>query len=91
MNKLISSRKRIEKIDKKIAKLFEKRMLSVNEVYEYKKTNNIDTYDEKRESFLLEKNSQYIKNKDLIIYYQEFQKSVMNISKEYQNKRKNSN
>lgn len=88
MNKLISSRKKIEKIDKKIAKLFEKRMLEVEKIYEYKKENNIDTLDTNRETYLLNKNINYIKDEKFIPYYQTFQKMVMDVSKEYQNSKK---
>ncbi len=88
MNKLISSRKKIEKIDKKIAKLFEKRMLEVENIYEYKKENNIDTLDTNRETYLLNKNINHIKDEKFIPYYQTFQKMVMDVSKEYQNNKK---
>ena len=77
-----------KKIDKKIAKLFEKRMLEVENIYEYKKENNIDTLDTNRETYLLNKNINHIKDEKFIPYYQTFQKMVMDVSKEYQNDKK---
>lgn len=85
MDELQKSRKKIEKIDKKMAMLFEKRMHTTKKIGEYKKSNNLQVYDKARENYLLEKNSNYISNKELIPYYHEFLQTTMNISKKYQN------
>lgn len=85
MDKLQKSRKRIEKIDKKMAILFEKRMRRIKKIGEYKKSHNLQVYDKTREDYLLKKNSNYISNKELIPYYHEFLHTTMEISKKYQN------
>lgn len=84
MNELELQRKKIEECDKKIAELFEERMEIAKEIGKIKKEQNIPTFDKVREDFLINKNSTYLKNKELVPYYQEFLKNVMKISKDYQ-------
>jgi len=84
MDKLLEVRKEIEKLDKELALLFEARMKLVKEVALYKKTNNLEVFDSKREVDLLEKNSSYIKETEFLNYYKMFLTDLMNTSKEYQ-------
>ncbi len=84
MNKLEKARTEIEAVDKELVKLFEKRFLAVRDVLEYKKENNLPVFDEKREEYLLEKNTGYLKNNNLKKYYEEFLKAMFKVSKDYQ-------
>lgn len=84
MTEIEKARKIINGADEKIAECFTERMRAVEKIFEYKKEHGLPIYDEKRESELLEKNAQYIKDETLRGYYIEFQKNVMEISKKYQ-------
>ena len=78
-------REEIDAIDKVIAESFEKRMDIVLKVAEYKKKNNIQTFDPQREQKMKDKNQNYIKSEMLKSYYLKFLQSYVDISKEYQN------
>ena len=84
MDELTKARTTINEIDKQIAKLFEQRLDAVQYVAKYKLENNLEIFDQKREEELLSKNSAYIKKQEYLPYYQQFQKHIMNISKDYQ-------
>ena len=86
MNELEQARNVINDIDKEMASLFERRMEAVISVANYKKANSMPILDSSRESLVIERNLAYIENDDMKQYYEEFIKSVMNISKEYQKK-----
>lgn len=86
MKKLEEARNQIDKIDKQIAELFEQRMKAVENVIEYKKETGMPILDTGREKQVIEKNTKYIKNQDLVEYYQEWQKHLMTLSKQYQAK-----
>ena len=77
-------RKKIEEIDKQIAKLFEDRMKASFNIALYKKENNLPVYDKAREDFLINKNTNYIKDENLKDHYKKFLVSLMDISKDYQ-------
>ena len=85
MTKLETLRKEIDEIDKKIALLFNERMKVIKEIKEYKKENNLSTLDKTREEYLLNENLQYI-DKEYQALYQELEKKILSLSKEYQNK-----
>lgn len=88
-------RKEIDKIDKKIIKLFEQRMNVVGEIVQYKINNNLQVLDSSRENMVIEKNSKLIKDEKYLPFYQEFIKNLMEVSKAYQveiiNKNENDN
>ena len=84
MNKLEQSRLDIEKIDKQMIELFEKRMSLVREVVAYKKENNMPIFQPDREKTLTEKNISLLSNPDLAKYYRTFFEGVLKSSKEYQ-------
>lgn len=84
MDTLENARKKIDEIDKQMADLFEKRMAAVEDVITYKKQNNLPTLDSGRETLVIEKNSQYIRDKKYLDAYVKFINSVMDISKNYQ-------
>lgn len=78
----------IDKIDRQMVDLFEKRMETVSKVSEYKLTNNLPVLNSLRESEVIEKNRGYLKDKDLSPYLKEFYISLMDISKAYQKSKK---
>ncbi len=77
-------RKKINKVDEKIASAFEERMHLVKEVINYKMEHNLQIYDEKRELEVLNKNISLIKDDELKEYFKEFLIDMMNVSKKYQ-------
>lgn len=84
--KFQDARKAIGEIDVEIAKLFEQRMAAVKDVAEYKRVNGIPVEDSVREASLLEKNSSLITDDEIRSYYINFQKTTMNLSKDFQHK-----
>lgn len=74
----------INKIDKKMKKLFIKRMELVKNIIDYKKQNNIDIYDSNRENEVIELNSNELKGSEFYDYYIEYLKDLMKTSKRYQ-------
>lgn len=82
-------RKKIDEIDKEITKLFEERMDTVIKVSEYKKENNLPVFNAKRETEVIKKNIGYLKNKDYTDSISKFFNSLMDISKELENKQIN--
>lgn len=85
MSELELQRKKIEECDKKIVELFEERMEIAKKIGKIKKEQNLPIYDKEREDFLINKNINYLKNKNLSPYYKEFLENLMKISKDYQN------
>ncbi len=75
-------RKEIDEIDELIIQLLDDRIQIVQEIGDYKKSNNIEVLDKTRESLIYEKiNGMDIENKKTIVkIYQE----LMNITKEVQ-------
>ena len=80
----------INKIDEEMLALFEKRMDVVKAVIEYKLKNDMPILDSKREDEVIKRNCSKLKNKEYEAYYVEFIKNNMKISKEFQNKIKES-
>ncbi len=80
-------RKQIDKIDKKIIKLFEKRMDIARHVGEYKKEQNIEILDKEREKEIINTRTSQIRNPEYREYAKEFFNNLMCISKEMQNKK----
>lgn len=79
-------RNQIDKIDASLVSLFEKRMETVLKVAEYKKVNGIAILNQGREEAVIKKNLDIVKNKDLYSEVEEFFKSVMGISREFQDR-----
>ena len=80
-------RKKVDKIDKKLIKLFEKRMDVARCVGEYKKENNLEILDTAREKEILENRVMLTKNSEYKEYTSEFFESLMNVSKKLQSKK----
>lgn len=86
MTKLDEARKIINEVDRQIATLFEQRMYAAKMVAEYKQERGLPIFDGAREKQVIENNSAYIRNRELVAYYADFQQSVMDISKAYQHR-----
>lgn len=85
-NNLKSLRSNIDKIDDEILELFIRRLRIVEDIYEYKKINGMNIYDQKRENEILQKID---KNMSVDKYKSELEslfKSIMKISSSYQEK-----
>lgn len=81
---LNEARIEINEIDKQLVELFVRRMDAVKKVLIYKKQNNLNVLDEKRELELIEKNIKLLNNKDLEEYYKIFLNGMLSASKKYQ-------
>lgn len=86
MTKLEKARQTINKVDKKMAELFEERMEAVRLVAQYKKEQGLQVEDSSREAEIIAKNSEFIRNNELKSYYINFLQSNMDISKNFQHK-----
>ncbi len=84
-NKLNEARNIIDKTDKEIAALFEKRMESARVIAEYKMKNGLPIYDKERENLIINRNLSYV-SREMAPYYEEFLRDIMDISKKYQEK-----
>lgn len=84
MSLLDDARNEINSIDREMANLFEKRMLAVKNVAEYKKENGMQIFDSSREQEVIERNSLFIKDDTLKSYYVKFLQDLMDVSKTYQ-------
>ena len=84
MNLLDEAREIINKTDKEMAKLFEKRMRAVELVAEHKMKHGLPILDKEREDFVIKRNSELIEDKTLREYFVKFLESNMEISKKYQ-------
>lgn len=84
MNNLELLRYKIDKLDKEITTLVEKRMEIAVKIGEYKKENGIEILNSNREKEVIKKNLKYVKNKKLYKAIEEFFIAMMNISKKLQ-------
>lgn len=86
MTKIDELRTEIENIDDEMRALFERRMRVARKIGLYKKEKGIPVKDKKREEFLINKNLSGLSDISLAEYYKEFQKNVIMLSCEYQEK-----
>ena len=84
MDKLSIAREKINSVDSKMAKLFEKRMEAVREVAEYKVEHALPLFDANRENEVIEKNTSILESDDIKAHYINFLKNNMKISRSYQ-------
>ena len=88
-NKLEEARKIINAVDAEMAELFVKRMRAAEMVYEHKKEYGMPILDQKREDYIVEKNSELIKDAVIREYYIDYQKHLMSVSRAYQYRMQN--
>ena len=84
MSKLEEYRKEIDSIDKELISLFERRMDVARKVGEYKKENNMEILNSKREAEVIEKNTNSLKNKEYTDIGREFFENLMKLSRSLQ-------
>ncbi|MCU0104368.1 chorismate mutase [Acholeplasma vituli] len=84
MNKLEQARIIIDDVDQQIAELFKKRMHAVMDVLSHKIENHLPVLDSIREAQMIEKNLSRFNDDSLKAYYESFLKSILDISKAYQ-------
>lgn len=84
MNELEQCRKEIDEIDRELSTLFERRMDVAVRVANYKKENNLPIYDEERESKIIKKNIDNLKNKHYDLLARRFFLSIMELSRSLQ-------
>ncbi|GAA0776464.1 chorismate mutase [Clostridium subterminale] len=84
MNELEQCRKEIDEIDKELINLFERRMDVAIRVANYKKENDLPIYNEERESKVIKKNVDNLKNKNYDLLARRFFLSVMELSRSLQ-------
>lgn len=83
-NNLEIARNQINEIDAQMIELFKERMKASKMVALYKRENNIDVLDSKREGQIIEKNLNILNDKELEKYYLTFFDGVLKASKDYQ-------
>ena len=84
MQDLNEVRKKINEIDKDMARLFLERMKLCKDVAEFKKENSLPILDKSREEYVINENLKYVDDDNIKEHYVNYIKSVINISKEYQ-------
>jgi len=84
VNELEQCRKEIDEIDKELINLFERRMDVAIRVANYKKENNLPIYDEERESKVIKKNVDNLKNKNYDLLARRFFLSIVELSRSLQ-------
>lgn len=84
MNELEQCRKEIDEIDKELVNLFERRMDVAIRVANYKKENDLPIYDEERESKVIKKNVDNLRNKNYDLLARRFFLSIMELSRSIQ-------
>jgi monofunctional chorismate mutase len=78
---LKNARIEINKIDKEIVHLLEKRLNVVMEIGKYKKENKLPIYDEEREKLVISNCLSYLENKKYSHSIEEIYKQIMDSSK----------
>lgn len=91
MNDLEVCRDEIDKIDKELTKLFERRMDVVLRVANYKKQNNLQIFHKGREQEVIKKNLNRLENKDYEKELEKFLNSMMEVSRELQRRKLSDN
>ena len=86
MSELDNYRIEINKIDKEMAELFEKRMHTSKKIAEYKLSCALPITDENREKEVIEKNSVLVEDEIIREYYINFLKNNIELSKQYQSR-----
>jgi len=84
VNEIEQCRKEIDEIDKELVNLFERRMDVAIRVANYKKENDLPIYDEERESKVIKKNVDNLKNKNYDLLARRFFLSIMELSRSLQ-------
>ena len=81
---LDKARTEINKIDKEIVRLLEKRFNIVNEIGNYKRKQGLSIYDEPREKQVVESCISYLENKEYSKFIDDIYFQIMKCSKDLQ-------
>lgn len=79
-------RNQIDIIDQSMQNLFLERMQVVKQVAQYKKQNKLPVFDELREAEIIKKNVSRVDNLEWVVYYEDFFRKILEVSKQYQEK-----
>ena len=86
MDNIENLRKDIDKIDKEMVELFERRMEISVKVAKYKKSNGMEVLDSSREEEIINKNISRLKNEKFSESLKDFFKAMFSISRAIQDK-----
>lgn len=86
MASINDSRKKINDIDAKMAKLFTERMAAVKDIAEYKIENGLSVFDKAREEEIIARCSSLVDDTEIRSYYVTYLRNNMAISRAYQEK-----
>ncbi len=81
------AREEIDRVDREMAALFERRMAAVAMVADYKRKNGLPVFDPEREEAVVAKNTAYITDGELTPFYVSFMRDTMKASRQYQRKK----
>jgi chorismate mutase/prephenate dehydratase len=84
MDDLKDIRKKIDGIDSEMARLFEQRMECSREIAAFKAAHGLCTGDPAREEELIRQGAQRIQDRDIREYYVSFERNVLSLSREWQ-------
>lgn len=79
-----NARQHIDLIDKELMQLFEQRMNLVSDIVQYKKTKGLSIQDAEREAHIITQICSCLTNKCYEPYAVQFFKSLLHISRQYQ-------
>ncbi|MBP3892325.1 MAG: chorismate mutase [Solobacterium sp.] len=88
MRKIEEIRHDIDEVDQELVKLFERRFHLVEEVIAYKMEQQLPIYDAQRELEILKKNLNRLNDTKLSSYFEAWYQKMLEISKQYQEERK---
>lgn len=83
MDELAEIREQIDRIDARIARLFEERMEACGRIGRIKKEKGLQVLDEGREAEVLKSRSGYV-SAQMLPYWEEVLATLMKVSKDYQ-------
>ena len=84
MDKLARLRADIDRVDRDMTVLFEKRMALVRQIAAYKRENGLPVLDRDREAEVLTRNADTLSDRTLLPCYTDFLQGLMDVSKRYQ-------
>tara|TARA_Y100000310_G_C20424497_1_gene688338 strand:+ start:579 stop:842 length:264 start_codon:yes stop_codon:yes gene_type:complete len=87
MKRIHELRKQIDKLDKELILNFKKRLIISKKISEIKGELGIDNFDSKREIIIIKKALETSFVNDMSNEISRFMKSILRISKEYQNRK----
>lgn len=86
MDELTKARQKINDVDRKIAELFEERMIACAQIAEYKKERGLSILDKSRENEVIERNCAFVKDDVIREYYADYLRKTMEVSRAYQSR-----